>query len=259
MKKIFTNNLFLLIVISINALLIFLQGFYNPNEPTAKILEILDHLCTVIFIIEAAVKIISWGGKVYFSDAWNIFDFILILIAIPSLIVWLTPLQFNTLGFLLTLRILRVFKFFRLLKFVPNVEGLMLGVLRAIRSSVFILLAFLVFNFIFAILSFSFFSKAAPEYFSNPLISFYTTFKVFTIEGWYEIPDLIAERTDSIALAVFARIYFVCLLFGGGIFGLSLINSIFVDSMMSDNNNEIEKKIQSLEQKIDILIKNSKQ
>ena len=146
-----------------------------------------------------------------------------------------------------------------MIKFVPNVDNLMLGILRAIRSSVFILLAFLVFNFIFAILSFSFFSHAAPEYFSNPLISFYTTFKVFTIEGWYEIPDLIAERTDSAGLAVFARIYFVCLLFGGGIFGLSLINSIFVDSMMSDNNNELEKKIESLEQKIDTLIKNGKQ
>mgnify|MGYP002397786374 CR=1 FL=1 len=96
MKKIFTNNVFLLVIISINALLIFLQGFFNPDEPAAKTLELLDHFCTLIFVIEASVKISAWGAKVYFKDAWNVFDFILIVIAIPSLIVWLTK---NTKGF----------------------------------------------------------------------------------------------------------------------------------------------------------------
>lgn len=87
------------------------------------------------------------------------------------------------------------------------------------------------------------------------MISFYSTFKIFTVEGWYEIPDLIAERSDSLGLAVFARIYFVLLLFGGGIFGLSLINSIFVESMMSDNNDEVIDKLNKLEIKIDSLTK----
>ena len=42
----------------------------------------------------------------------------------------------------------------------------------------------------------------------------------------------------------------------GGIFGLSLVNSIFVDAMVSDNNDEIEKKIVILDSKInEILIK----
>jgi len=85
-------------------------------------------------------------------------------------------------------------------------------------------------------------------------MSFYTTFKIFTVEGWYEIPDLIAERSDSAGMAVFARIYFVLLLFGGGIFGLSLINSIFVESMMSDNNDEVLSRIERLENKMDQLI-----
>jgi voltage-gated sodium channel len=125
---------------------------------------------------------------------------------------------------------------------------------RAIQSSILIIFAFIIFNFIFAILSFSFFSEVAPEHFSNPMISFYSTFKIFTVEGWYEIPDLIAERTESIGLAVFARIYFVLLLFGGGIFGLSLINSIFVESMMSDNNDEVLNRINELENKIDKIL-----
>jgi voltage-gated sodium channel len=159
-----------------------------------------------------------------------------------------------SLDFLLTMRILRVFKFFRVLKFVPNVEHLLAGVLRAVKSSIIIILAFFIFNFIFAVLSYSFYSEILPEYFSNPLLAFYSTFKVFTIEGWYEIPDMIAEKSESVGMAIFTRIYFVALLFGGGIFGLSLINSIFVDSMMSDNNDVVLERMDQLEEKINRIL-----
>jgi voltage-gated sodium channel len=257
LKRLFLNDIFLLIIISLNALIIFLQGFFSVTSSTGQMLEMTDHIFTTLFIIEAIIKIQSFGAKGYFKEAWNIFDFSLVLIALPSLIMLVTPLEMVSLDFLLTLRILRVFKFFRVLKFIPNIENLLSGLFRAVQSSVLIIFAFLIFNFIFAVLSFSFFSEIAPEHFSNPLISFYSTFKVFTVEGWYEIPDLIAERTESIGLAVFARIYFVLLLFGGGIFGLSLINSIFVESMMSDNNDEVLSKIENLENKINQLLENN--
>jgi voltage-gated sodium channel len=253
-KRLFLNDKFLLIIISINALIIFLQGFFSLLSPAGKTLEIADHFFTIIFIAEALIKLNTWGVKGYFKEGWNIFDFSLVLIALPSLVVFFTPLEMISLDFLLTLRILRVFKFFRVLKFIPNIENLLSGLSRAIQSSILIIFAFIIFNFIFAILSFSFFSEVAPEHFSNPMISFYSTFKIFTVEGWYEIPDLIAERTESIGLAVFARIYFVLLLFGGGIFGLSLINSIFVESMMSDNNDEVLNRINELENKIDKIL-----
>ena len=42
----------------------------------------------------------------------------------------------------------------------------------------------------------------------------------------------------------------------GGIFGLSLVNSIFVDSMVSDNNDELIEKVNNLDKKItDLLTK----
>ena len=257
-KRLFLNDIFLMIIISLNALVIFLQGFFTVASVVGQVLEILDNLFTFLFTLEAIVKIQCFGTKGYFKDTWNIFDFSLVIIALPSLVVLFTPLEMVGLDFLLTLRILRVFKFFRLLKFIPNIENLLKGMFRAIQSSVLIIIAFFVFNFIFAILSFSFFSGIAPEYFSNPLIAFYSTFKIFTVEGWYEIPDLIAERSESVAIAIFARIYFVMLLFGGGIFGLSLINSIFVESMMSDNNDEVLEKMANLENKINQLLESKR-
>jgi voltage-gated sodium channel len=48
--------------------------------------------------------------------------------------------------------------------------------------------------------------------------------------------------------------YFIFVVISGGIFGLSLVNSIFVDAMVSDNNDELENKIDLLDQKIDKLL-----
>lgn len=47
-------------------------------------------------------------------------------------------------------------------------------------------------------------------------------------------------------------------LFSGGSIGLSLINSIFVEEMMSDNTNDLEAKLDRLETKIDQLLTQQK-
>jgi voltage-gated sodium channel len=39
----------------------------------------------------------------------------------------------------------------------------------------------------------------------------------------------------------------------GGIIGMSLVNSIFVDAMAADNNDEVLKKLNRLEKKLDNL------
>ena len=48
-----------------------------------------------------------------------------------------------------------------------------------------------------------------------------------------------------------SRIVFAILFFAGGILGLSLVNSIFVDALAGDNNDEVLRRIDELEKKID--------
>ena len=52
------------------------------------------------------------------------------------------------------------------------------------------------------------------------------------------------------------RILFATLFFLGGILGLSLVNSIFVDAMAGDNNDEVLQKLAELEKKIDAMNNN---
>ncbi len=253
LPKLFLNERFVLLLIVLNAVTIFLQGFDQDGSTFACWLEGIDQGFTLLFLVEMVVKTVRHGFVRYFRDAWNVLDFTLLVLALPSLVVWLFGLNFIDLDFLLIFRVMRIFKFFRVLRFIPNIEHLLRGVARASSSSIIILFAFFIFNFIVSILSFSFYRNLAPEYFKDPLLALYSTFRVFTVEGWYEIPDVIAERSSP-ATAFFTRIYFVALLFGGGIIGLSLINSIFVDNMMSDNTEELEKQVARIEAKLDTLL-----
>lgn len=94
-----------------------------------------------------------------------------------------------------------------------------------------------------------------PEYFANPLMAFYSKFKIFSFEVWYEIADLIALRTSE-WIAFLTRGYFAVILVTDGIFGLSRVNSIFAVAMVQDNKDELEKKVEELLQKIDRLLEN---
>jgi voltage-gated sodium channel len=250
--RIFLNEQFILILIILNALVIFIQGF----ELTAAMDTFLfhaDNLITLLFIVEMTVKINRYGISGFSRSGWNVFDLILVMLSLPSLILWLLSNNNLELDFLLILRVTRIFKFFRFIRFFPDIDKLIQGIKRALKASLVVLLGFFVFVFIFAIISCFLFRNVSPELFGNPMIALYTIFQVFTVEGWNDIPDTIAENTTQ-TISALSKFYFSFILLAGGIFGLSLVNSIFVDAMVSDNNDELEKKIDSLEQKIDKLL-----
>lgn len=73
------------------------------------------------------------------------------------------------------------------------------------------------------------------------------------MEGWYNIPEEIAKNSSE-SIAFLTKIYFIFILVTGGIFGLSLVNSIFVEAMLSDNTDDIEKKVDELNRKVSTLL-----
>ena len=245
-KRFFTNDNIMLVLVLINTGIIFVSGFF-PNQE--GILLIIDNFFTLLFLVEAIVKIHARGFAGYWSDGWNRFDFIIVLLAIPSCINVL-GLVFPGTNVLLSLRTIRAFKSFRLLKFVPNIDSLLNGVKLAFKASFIVAIGLVVLLLVFSIVTTFLFGGSAPQYFGNPALSVYSIFRLFTIEGWYEMPEAIAINSGT-TMAVCAKIYFSILLFLGGILGMSLVNSIFVDAMAADNNDEVLEKLSQLEKKLD--------
>ena len=251
-KKLLLNDKVILILILLNAITIFISGF-EISSNNKFILSLIDNLITGIFIAELIVKFREFGIKGYFKSNWRKFDFVLIAFSIPALIAFVGNIEIISFSYLLVFRVMRIFKTFRFLKFIPGIDHLIKGIGRALKSSIVVLIGFTVYIFIIGIFSFYLFKEVSPIYFGNPLNSFYSIFKIFTIEGWYEIPEQITQNLTT-TTSVFTYMYFVFVVVTGGIFGLSLVNSIFVDAMVSDNNDELEKKVDLLNKKIDKLL-----
>lgn len=245
-KRFFTNDNIMLVLVLINTGIIFISGFTSKPE---DMLLIIDTAFTLLFLLEAIVKIYANGFSKYWSDGWNRFDFIIVLLALPSCIN-VFGILFPGTGILLSLRTMRAFKSFRLLKFIPNIDNLLNGVRLAFKASFIVAVGLIVLLVVFSIITTFIFGDSAPQYFGNPALSVYSIFRLFTIEGWYDMPEAIAMNSGT-PMGVFARIYFSFLLFFGGIIGMSLVNSIFVDAMAEDNNDEVLEKLSQIEKKLD--------
>lgn len=252
-KKIFLNESVILSIITINTLIIFLTESGIRNS----ILSHIDIFITIFFMIEMIVKIREYGFKRFWSNGWDRFDFFIIILSVPSITTLFMDTYLSSLSAILALRLLRIFRIFRVFKFFPNINQITKGFIRALKQSRAILIAFIIIIIISGLINCCLYKNVAPEFFSTPLQSIYTVFRIFTIEGWYEIPDAIAAATTPF-IGKISRLYFCLLLCGGGIIGLSFINSVFVDAMAEDNNDgikkhldRIEKKLNEIEEKID--------
>jgi len=126
----FLSEKAILILVLLNTLSIFIGGYF----PGAYGFVIADCIFTLLFIFEAVVKIKTLGWKNYWADGWNRFNFIITVVAIPSLANLFIEDAIATNVFL-AFRVLRVFKAFRLFRFVPNISSILRGIKLAIKAS----------------------------------------------------------------------------------------------------------------------------
>jgi voltage-gated sodium channel len=231
-------------VILLNSLVLFLLGFPSLVARYGGLLFNLDYFFTVFFVVEIVLKVRHRGWRGFWQSRWNRFDFWVVLLSSPMLF---SPF-FDTHEFGVIL-IGRLARFLKLARFIPDCDKLWAGLQRALMASVGIIFAIFIYNFILAIAATSFFSSVDPEHFGDPLLSMYTLFKVFTVEGWFDFPDLIAEHASPL-VGAFARLFFVFAVLSGGIIGLSIANAVFVDEMVMDNNDGLERRIVALEERL---------
>jgi len=214
----------------------------------------IDYVCVVFFLVEALTKIRRDGWRDYWASGWNRFDFTVVVVSLPAL---LGPFfDVSQFAVVLILRLGRLFRLFRVLRFIPNLDHLVAGIRRALRASVGVFLALLLINLILAVMATLMFRDLDPEHFGNPVVSGYSVFQVFTVEGWNDIAENLAQKAESSNVAssrtmvVGARVFFVVAVLIGGILGLSLANAVFVDEMMMDNTEILERKVDALTEEV---------
>ena len=163
---------FILIAILVNAVVL---GIYiDPTilEKYDPLFHSIDVLCLVIFTVEIAIKLVAYRQH-FFRSGWNIFDFIVVGIAlIPG----------N--GALSVLRTLRVLRVLRVLTVVPSLRRVVAAFIHAIPGLVSVVAVMAIFFYAAAVMAVGFFSATFPEWFGSVGKSLYTLFQIMTLESW---------------------------------------------------------------------------
>jgi voltage-gated sodium channel len=236
-------------IVLFNATVLTLAGFYREGAPEKTVLEWIDYGCVVYFVIELVLKVCFFGWKGYIASGWNRFDFLVTILCLPVL--WSPFINGSyRLGLAPIFRTGRLFRLFRLLRFIPNADHMVLGIRRALRASVGVFLALLLINVILALTATYIFHDESPEMFGNPARSFYSMFRIFTVEGWYEYPEALEESGAHPVWLVGTRLFFMACVLACGMLGFSLANAVFLDEMTMDNTRLVESKVDELSSRI---------
>jgi voltage-gated sodium channel len=240
-----------LTVIVVNAVALFLSAFPSLGPEAHAVLRWVDFACLVYFVVEAALKIWDARGFAgYWAEPWNRFDFLIVVASLPALAEPFVTVSVEAFAALTLLRLGRLLRLLRLFHFVPEIERLRQGVVRALKASVPVFLVLAVLNIVLGLGANLLFGHVAPHHFGDPVQALYTLFKVFTIEGWYEVPDALVAEGLASGWVLAVRAYFVGSVILGGVLGLSLANAVFVDEMTLDNTAEVEQMVRALHDEI---------
>ena len=204
---------FIIGLIVVNSIII---GFETSPEAIVSygsLLQLMDRLILAVFVIEMLIKIYAYRLS-YFMNGWNVFDFIIVSVA-------LLP----TYGSLSILRAFRIFRALRLIKNVPKLRFIVEALFHSLPSLswIFVLLS-LVF-YVFAVVGTKAFGTDFPMWFGTLGGSMFTLFQIMTLEGWAEISRTVQQTYP------FAVLYFISFILIASYTTLNIFIAIVVNTM----------------------------
>ena len=163
---------FVIAVILVNAVTLGLETSDTAMAAAGPLILTIDRICLSIFVIEIILKLIAHGRN-FFRSAWNVFDFVIVGIA-------LVP---NAQG-MSVLRALRILRVLRVISVAPRLRRVVEGFITALpgMGSVFLLMAIIF--YIGSVMATKLFGDAFPEWFGTLGRSAYSLFQIMTLESW---------------------------------------------------------------------------
>ena len=148
-----------------------------------------DQIAFTIYLVELALRIISYGWKPhkFFRHPWNVFDFV---------VIGLSPfLQGQT----VVLRLLRLLRLVRIFRFLPEVRILTTSIVRSLPPllSLGVLISLLL--FLYGMAGFYMFGTALPNSWGSITVAMTTLFILLTLENF---PNYLEEAIEITPLAL---------------------------------------------------------
>jgi voltage-gated sodium channel len=208
-------------LIVVNAAILGMETSHAIMASAGGLLDALDTLIVAIFTVEIGLRIFAYG-RAFWRDGWNIFDFVIVAIALAP-----------TSGGLSVLRSLRIIRALRLISTVKSMRMVMGGMLTAIPSMGAVIALLALIFYVCAVIATTVYGPDFPDKFGTLGTSFYSLFQIMTLEGWsteFVVP--VMEKFP------YAWIFFILFMLVTSFTVLNLFIGIIVDAMQSEQEAE---------------------
>lgn len=247
--RIRNNKLFELTVVAIiifSALVIGVKTY--PVSPAIhRIIEVLDWLITVFFVIEIGIRFLAeTNRRDFFKNGWNVFDTIIVTVS-------LIPIEHGELAIIG--RLIRIFRVLRMVSIIPELRMLLNSLIKALPQLGYILLMMFIIFYIYAAIGSTFFAPINQKLWGDISISMLTLFRIMTFEDW---TDVMYESMEVYPLSWF---YYLSFIFFTAFAFLNMVIGIVVNVLNDEHERARQKEadkhphitLEDLEQKIDQL------
>ena len=214
---------FIMALIVVNAITLGIETSQTAVAKFGWFLNLIDNVVLAVFVIELVARMIVLRGS-FFRDGWNIFDFIVVGIALAP-----AAEAFSV------LRALRVLRILRLITAVPTLRRVVAGFITALPGMGSILLLISLVYYVCAVMAVNLYGEDFPHLFGTLGTSLFTLFTIMTLEGWVEgVVSPIMQKHP------YAWLFFIPFIIGTTFTVLNLFIGIIVNSMQEEYVKEQE-------------------
>lgn len=209
---------FITVLILINAVTLGLETNKDIMAQYGTLILGIDQIILGVFVVELLLKFYAYR-LIFFKSGWNVFDFIIVGIAI-------IPAS----GSLSVLRALRVLRVLRLISVIPQMRRVISAIGYSIPGMMSVISVLMIIFYVSAVLSTKLFGVSddpqMQEWFGSIGASAYTLFQIMTLESWS-----MGIVRPTMEIFPFAWIFFIPFIIITSFAVLNLFIGIIVDAM----------------------------
>jgi voltage-gated sodium channel len=205
-------------LIVLNAFTLGLETSERAMASIGPFLTALDRIVIAVFVVEilSRLTVQRWA---FFKNGWNIFDVIVVGIALAP-----ATAAFSV------LRALRVLRLLRLITAVPSLQRVVGGLIGALPGMGSILLLIALVFYVSAVMAVNLYGDEYPDLFGTLGKSLFTLFTIMTLEGWVEgvVNPIMAKHP-------YAWLFFIPFIIVTTFWVLNLFIGIIVNAMQEEH------------------------
>ncbi|MEU3457487.1 ion transporter [Micromonospora sp. NPDC006766] len=206
----------IVVVIGVNALVLGVETYPHPGS-LGVLLRVLEWVFRAVFVVEILIRMLAHGRRPqdFFRRGWNVFDFLVIAAAFVPGLHGESP----------ALRVIRIARVLRLVRFSPGLRTIVAALLRSLPGVGGFLALALVTLYVYGMVGWLIFADTFPDDYGTIGQAVLTLFVLLSLET---LPELVEQGME---LSPWTLVYYVSFVLITVNLLLNILIAVVVNSM----------------------------